>query len=352
VLKQISEAVGLLAAVVGAVYLLGALVLTLRLQTNDLPTLPVLSNLPRELVISYGLTYAVVPWLLAAAVVALSWIVRQQAPSAIAGNRPVLWHWRRRVSLLFAIVTLNLLGVWLVLRELKGDFTWLDIVVLEVTVAVVTVLAFAIWRSLARRYRREWSAPVATSIAAALSGLVVMPAGIEVGARAPLPDAQMCAEGPTHFIGLLVGEAGDRVYIGENVGSRIVASPRSGELYIGPGARERLLCRAERAAVPTADELVAAAFRVSGCDGCFGNVLALRVSGRQPRFARADIEGRIGDTVELQATRFIFRRAGTTWQVVAMVPSERIGCDELARRTGISANVLGEDLGACVLRRP
>jgi hypothetical protein len=251
VLKQLSEAVGLLAAVVGAVYLLGAAVLALRLQTNDIPTLPVLSNLPRELVISYGLTYAVVWWLLAAVVVAVFWLALQRAPSGRFSREPRRVRWSGGAAILAALVGLSWGAAALVLNHLDGTFTLWDQAALAAGVVAAALLARGVWKVLAARYRREWSAPVAVAVAAALTGLIVVPTFMEIGVRAPLAEAQLCVAGPTHLNGYLVGEAGDRVYLGENVDPhRLVSAPRTGELYVGPKATEKDLCRAERVGSP------------------------------------------------------------------------------------------------------
>jgi hypothetical protein len=346
VLKQISEAVGLLAAAVGTVYLLGALVIVLRLQTNDFPTLAVISNLPRELVISHGLTYAVVPWLVAATVVAIYWLARQKAPSGLAARQPVLWHWRLRLGLLVGLVVLTVLVVWLTLRELGGDFTRWDKLALEIAVVAVAMVVFALWRALAWRYGREWSTPAAVAVAAALTGLLIVPAGVEIGVRAPLAEAQLCVEGPTHLSGLLLGEAGDRVYIGQNVDPRrIVSAPKTGELYVGPQATEDFLCRGERALLPTADQLIAAAFLENPCAKCVGRVSRLSVSGRQPRFAAATVGGyREGEQVFIEP--ILFRRAETDWRVVSVLSGYPEGCGALEDSTGVETGVL-QDLGVC-----
>ena len=240
-LKQISEAVGLLAAVVATVYLLGAFVLALRLQTNDLPTLAVLSNLPRELVISVGLTYAVVPWLLAAASVALYWLLRDGKPVAPESERRVT---PRELARALGLAVVAVAVAWLVLRSLDGRYTWLDAAALFIASTAVILVANVVWRLLSRRYGWTWTKTTAVSLAAMLTGLVTVPLFVAVGARWPLADAQLCGVGSTHLSGWLVGEAGDRVYIGENVDPhRIVSAPRTGELYVGPGATEALLCR-------------------------------------------------------------------------------------------------------------
>ena len=249
VVKQISEALGLLAGAVGAVYLLGAIVLALRLQTHDLPTLAVLSNLPRELVISFGLTYAVVPWLLTAAAVAVFWFLREEAPRARSSARPVSVTEAARALILTAVAVTV---AWLALRQLDGSFGAWDAVALSLTVLLLTLLANAVWRVLANRYADKWTRPVAIGVAAALTGLVVVPAFVEIGARAPLADAQLCVDRGVHLKGWLVGEAGDRVYLGENVDPhRIVSAPLSGELYVGPEATEADICRADRATPAT-----------------------------------------------------------------------------------------------------
>jgi hypothetical protein len=322
-LKQISEAVGLLAGVVALVYLLGALVLALRLQTHDLPTLAVLSNLPRELVISVGLTYAVVPWLLATAAVAIFWFLREKTPAAPKSKRPVRG---REIARAVVLMVPAVLLAKLALHQLKGPFTWWDALVLGVALIAVTLLANVLWRLLSSRYAETWTRPAAIALAAALTGLVAVPVFVEIGARSPLGDAQLCGEGPTHLRGWLLGEAGDRVYIGENVDPhRIVSAPRTGELYVGPDATEDLLCRGERVIKPTADQLVDAAFRANACARCMGRAAGIQVSGKEPWFASALIRGR-RDGELARRELLLFRHADAGWRVVSTIPRVKVEC--------------------------
>ena len=271
-LKQISEAVGLLAAVVAVIYLLGALVLALRLQTHQLPTLGVLSNLPRELVISVGMTYAVVPWLVAAAAVALFWLLRKKTPEASESTRLVT---RAEVIRCLVVAAVGVAFAWVVLWELGTDVTVWDPIGLAASAVLVALLATALWRLASRRDEGTRTRGTAIVLAAAFAGLVVVPPFVAIGARAPLDPAQLCGEGPTHLKGWLVGEAGDRVYIGENVSPhRIVSATRTGELYVGPDATAALLCGDERLLEPTSDQLVAAALAAKPCHRCAGVVSA------------------------------------------------------------------------------
>jgi hypothetical protein len=347
VLKQISEAVGLLAAVVGGVYLLGALVLALRLQTNDLPTLPVVSNLPRELVISYGLTYAVAPWLLAGAIVAAFWLLRQKRPSGLSSQEGV-WSPRHvRATMLLALVVIAELGVWITVHELGGTFTGWDAAALVASVSAIAALAFAVWRGLSGSYGNHWTRVTATIVAAALSGLVAIPAFVEIGARVPLAEAQLCVAGPSHLRGLLLGETGDRVYIGEDTDPhRVVSSTKTGELYVGPEATEDILCRDERRLKPTADQLIAAGLAKGGCNQCDGIAYQIRVSGGQPWFAAAIIDA-IGKAGFSWRKTFLFRRAEAGWHAVKQIERSDGDCDNLAGQTGVTADILDDDLFLC-----
>jgi hypothetical protein len=198
-------------------------------------------------VISYGLTYAVVWWLLGAAIVAVFWLSLQRAPSGRMSRQSRRVRWSVGGAVLAALVILSWLGAALVLDHLDGKFTWWDRAALATGVVAAALLARGLWNVLAKRYAEGWSAPGAVAVAAALSGLVVVPTFMQIGVRAPLAEAQLCVSGPTHLDGYLVGEAGDRVYLGENVDPhRLVSAPRTGELYVGPQATETLLCRAER----------------------------------------------------------------------------------------------------------
>jgi hypothetical protein len=66
-LKALGLVVGLLAGIVGLLYAIGGGVLTLRLFLEDLPSLMIVGQLPREFLISIGLTQIVLPALAAAA---------------------------------------------------------------------------------------------------------------------------------------------------------------------------------------------------------------------------------------------------------------------------------------------
>jgi hypothetical protein len=357
VLKQIGEALGVVAGAVGAVYLLGALVMTLRLQTNDLPTLAVVSNLPRELLISYGLTYAVAPWLVTSAIVATYWLLRKGAPgephSSGAG-------WSRGQFLAIVVLALAaavVLGVGLTLHELGGTFTVWDALAVAVSIAVVAVLGFLVWGAASRHYRaasrpygKRWSTVTATLVASGLSGLVAIPAFVDLGARVPLAKAQLCVEGPTHLRGLLIGEVADRVYIGEDSDPhRLVSSSRTGELYIGPDATEPLLCRDERRLKPTADQLVEAALKAEDCKPCSGRVDRIRVSGTQPWFASAFVEAQPKQG-SVAPGHFVFRRAEPGWRVVAKVPNLTVDCDILAAQTGVTHDILRDGLAVCEVK--
>jgi hypothetical protein len=66
-LKTLGLVVGLLAGIVGLLYAIGGGVVTLRLYLENLPSLTVVGQLPREFLISIGLTQIVLPALAVAA---------------------------------------------------------------------------------------------------------------------------------------------------------------------------------------------------------------------------------------------------------------------------------------------
>ena len=68
--KAVGQAVALLAGAVGLVYLVGGAVLALRLFSQDLPSLTIVPQLSRELLVSVGLAQVVLPGIAIAALYA------------------------------------------------------------------------------------------------------------------------------------------------------------------------------------------------------------------------------------------------------------------------------------------
>jgi hypothetical protein len=107
------------------------------------------------------------------------------------------------------------------------------------------LLIINLWTRLARAYRsrRRFNSWQAIALSTLLVAAAIIPACIVFGAAFPLLDVKLCATaGQYEKSGLLLGQTGDTVYIGEKVPGprRIVAIPSSRveEVFLGPRARK------------------------------------------------------------------------------------------------------------------
>jgi hypothetical protein len=242
VAKTLGQIFGLVAGVVGLVYAVGGGALALRLYLEDLPSLTVVGQLPRAYLISIGLTQIVLPGLAVAALYAAGRLLVGSAaprPERLAGPWPRRsWTELVAVSAPLALVATVLGASPAITRDgLSGKVVWLLALGFVVNL-IVMLVALRLRAAVAARHASTWNALRATTWMTLIVLLAVLPACILFAGTFRLLDAKVCMA--THSeSGVLIGETGDRVYIGESAESkgprRVVSVPLSQvrELFIG-----------------------------------------------------------------------------------------------------------------------
>jgi hypothetical protein len=253
VLKALGLVVGLLAGIVGLLYAIGGGVLTLRLYLEDLPSLTVVGQLPREFLISIALTQIVLP-AVAAAGVYLAWRVLFRSSAGPPTN--LVRQWRRRgfrswaelglVSLLIALV-LTLPAAAPALKREGFDKEKLNAAVAIALAATVVVELGALKAraTLAERERFTWSTARPRIAMVLVIALAVLPAFVVAAGTFHFLEAKVCVEDRLDAAGVLVGETSAGVYIGDPRGTgegprRVVSVPteRVEKLLIGGEAAQ------------------------------------------------------------------------------------------------------------------
>jgi hypothetical protein len=235
-LSNLKDLFGLFAGVGVVVYVLGGAILIARLYYAHLPYQAVFGQLPREFLITVGISQALVYGLIAAALYAL---LRGSGAIGGSGANPLV------VTLLTLLAWAALMGVVLWLSGLREggvpgleDATefWLVVAV----VLLVVVAAAAVVRGQYAQGNVHWRPGPDWITLAIAYGLVVTVAAASASATFPLLAAKACASAGFQERGDLVGHSGDRIFLGEQVrGNRRIVSLPSGdveELFVGPHA--------------------------------------------------------------------------------------------------------------------
>jgi hypothetical protein len=255
VVTRLGQFAGLVAGVLGLVYAAGGGVLTLRLYLAHLPSRTIVSQLPRELLISVGMAQIVFPIV---AVAGLYATCRVLGGASVRPKRLVRqWKEQSRqgwaelvgAAAVPALVVAATTGVGA--KNIRGGsnaLAWLVPLTFLVTLLIVLVGLKARAR-LADSYGESattWNAPRPVAWMTLVVALVALPVCVLVaGTHFPLLDAKVCTTSGTEEAGVLVGETSDRTYIGQKarpVGPLLVFSiPRSEirETFIGGHAGGR-----------------------------------------------------------------------------------------------------------------
>jgi hypothetical protein len=224
VLETVSKLVGFAVGLTAFVYVAGGTVLWIRLFRSDLPADPVITSLPRELVIGIGLKSVVAP---AAALAILAWVALRGVTWSIrtSGTR------RTHGTLFLAVGAISFLAAFWLVPRLSWAIGGL------IAAMVVYFIALLIgW--VRKRFQpvRDWgnSEFALAAVVIGLGGAFIRVA-LEV-ADPRLDNAVVCVgDGSEPYTGLLVGEAKDAVYLGERSERVVIAIPKSRveELWIG-----------------------------------------------------------------------------------------------------------------------
>jgi hypothetical protein len=243
-------------------------VLALRLYLAHLPSRTIVGQLPRDVLLSVGLSQVVLPVLAVAALYAAYRVLRGSAP-------PPTWlvgqwagrSWRARAELIgasavpaLAVAGLIALGatsegkrsaqlLWLVPAEKVALLAFL-----------LTLLAVLVALNLRGRLVEQYGDPPSrwsTGRPIALMTIVVAAASVPIcvllsGAFFPLLDAKVCTS-RSEIRGVLIGETSDRTYVGETGPPplRVISVPGSQitKTIIG-GDADSLPCQPPSGAAP------------------------------------------------------------------------------------------------------
>jgi hypothetical protein len=246
-LETVTQVAGLLAGLATVVYATGAGVLALRLSFDDLSWADVVPQLPREFVLSIGAGQVLLPSLLIGALYALYRLIRPHDWGAPKTSRirekPMVV-----VGINFALMFVPL-GIAAIGRGGVSDLnSSTGLIGLGLLALGATVAAIHEARAMVVRHyptATEWNSTRAAAIMAGIYAAAAIPAVMVGAAVVPLTDAKVCIVGKSPVEGVLVGEASDRVYLGEHrlKDPSLVVLPLSKveEMFIGSEA-ERSIC--------------------------------------------------------------------------------------------------------------
>jgi hypothetical protein len=231
---------GLFAGAAVFVYILGGIVLALRLGFDNLPPEAVVGQLPREFLITQGLSIVVLP---AAAIAALYGIYRlirreprqpklKRLEISVRNSKwwtlgfwkdlaeGILDGWKVLASAALASVVLvaPALGHELIKQfEWRNGLLWFLLAFLLTyvsTIAVFQIRALLVGRNF--RWaddRNSWNNERVVGAMAALYAAAIVPGAIAFGATIPFLDAKVCRT-TGYENGSLLGETSDKVYLG------------------------------------------------------------------------------------------------------------------------------------------
>ncbi len=264
-LRLATQVAGLLAGFVTLVYLTGGVVMALRLEFKNLGWDNVLSQLPREFLISIALAQVLLPALLVGALYGFVRLLK-----ADRDGPPVLHRFfhegrKARIAALGGYArTLAVLAIppaAILVSRICGDdlgpkVPW----VVAGAVALLAIVAIAVHETRAivltrQRTVRRWNRLGTVLAVAALYTVAIVPSMMVAAAGVPLTTAKVCTVDNSYEHGYLVGQTSDRVYLGEKGDKRRIAvlpMSKVGELFIGDDA-EGALCEIV-SALPTAAE--------------------------------------------------------------------------------------------------
>jgi hypothetical protein len=234
VVKTLAGLVGLAAGAVALVYAAGGGVLALRLYLTHLPSLAVVGQLPRAVLVSIGLAQIVLP---TAAVVALYAAYRVLSGATAPPTRLVSqWKPRSRRGWLelVAASAVPAAAVTLIVRlkagnhmgEVRGGakgWEWLLPLAFAITLLAV-LLGLNLRARLVTKYGESadsWHAARPVVYMSLVVALVVAPiCFLFAGTLIKLRQVKVCTTNGRHVAGVLIGETGDRTYVGKEESSK------------------------------------------------------------------------------------------------------------------------------------
>jgi hypothetical protein len=256
-LQTATQVAGLFAGLVAIVYVAGAVVLGLRLAFQDLPWGNVLSQLPRELLLSVGAGQVLLPALLLGALYGLYRLLRERRPRLPSAPR---WRDKGKDSRkaargyvgMLALMFLPLLVTMAVRVATHGDHVRGRPILVGFAVLLPAAVAVRESRSvLIRRQKKRlkeqpdaealatswWNSLRAAATMAGIYAVATIPVAMVAAGSVPFSEAKVCTADRHELEGVLVGETSDRVYLGER-GDKprrlvVLPLPKVEEMFIG-----------------------------------------------------------------------------------------------------------------------
>lgn len=218
--KAATAAVGLLAGVIAGLYVLGGLVIALRMLFDSFSLseiVAILGQLPRELVVSTAMLDVLLP----AATVGL---VFGLVTAFVAGVRGIdLAPPTASVGvagfLLISLATVLLVApaIW---HALQTDGPTLSIFSSLIGVATTFLIAYVAWYALRQAAAAAWGPGPKLLTGAAIAASVAIVPAVMFAASLSFAHAQVCvSDSQVAVRGLLVGEGGDRVLLEQQAGN-------------------------------------------------------------------------------------------------------------------------------------
>ena len=242
-LKVAGQIFGLFAGFATIIYVAGGFVLALRMFVYHLPALAVVGQLPKEFLISMGISQVLLP----SALIAALYVLYRLGKGSEAAP-PTVTPWSQKTAtqklslfaneLAIAASTLAL-AVSVAIVRIGWDRRLLILLVALLVTLVVVWAGLEVRARIVVEYGGDWNGAKPIARMAAVVALCAIPPSVATSGLVPLSDAQICAAGGIHYKGLFIGETSSRVYVGENVRpARIVSVPIAEveELFLGEDA--------------------------------------------------------------------------------------------------------------------
>ncbi len=234
-LVRVGQIFALLAGVATLVYVSGGAILSLRLDRNGLASEAVVSNLPREFLISIGLTEVVLPLLLVGvSLVALMFLLVNVTNMEEAGRALTDWKGARQSERVMLVLAFGLLfagGIVLAVRQFESS--WQALAFVPATVSVL----FVGGQVVRNRFERRLASLGAVAWTGVLLAGCLTPWLVAVAQdRHHLLRATVCDVDGNETDGSLIGETADRIYVGESR-REAAAQGRKPRIKVIPRAR-------------------------------------------------------------------------------------------------------------------
>jgi hypothetical protein len=246
-LQLAARIAGLLAGFVALVYVTGGVVMALRLAFKNLPWDNVVSQLPREFLISIGLGQVLIPALLVGGLYGFFRLLRtdRAKPPELhrlrdaGARRGAVGGYARTLAVLSIPPALIFIrGAW------RGDLGLEVLPVIALTVILLAAVAGVVHETRAIILARErsihrWNSLRTVVAVAALYAAATIPSMMIAAAGLPLTEAKVCTTNNSTESGYFVGQTSDRVYLGEKGKARriaVIPMAQVEELFIGSDA--------------------------------------------------------------------------------------------------------------------